>query len=45
LLCVLFIKEVPLRTTIQREDEVVPQPVSEPVAEPVAEPVLEGGRR
>ena len=41
LLCVLFIKEVPLRTTIQRQDEVVP----EPVTEPVAEPVLEGGRR
>jgi len=29
LLCVLFIKEVPLRTTIQREDEaVVPEPVA-----------------
>jgi hypothetical protein len=37
LLCVLFIKEVPLRTTIQREDEVVTQPVPEPV--------LEGARR
>jgi hypothetical protein len=41
LLCVLLIKEVPLRTTIQREDEVVPQPVTQPVTEPV----LEGGRR
>ena len=29
LLCVLFVKEVPLRTTIQREDEVVPAPVTE----------------
>ncbi len=29
LLCVLFIKEVPLRTTIERDDELVPAPVAE----------------
>jgi len=33
LLCVLFIKEVPLRTTIQREDEVVPERIPEPLTE------------
>jgi hypothetical protein len=37
LLCVLFIKEVPLRTTIEREDEVV--------SEPAPELVTEGGRQ
>ncbi len=49
LLCVLFIKEVPLRTTIQREDEVVTQPgaqpASQPATQPVAEHVLEEARR
>jgi hypothetical protein len=29
LVCVLFIREVPLRTTILREDEVVPEEMPE----------------
>ena len=29
LICVLFIKEVPLRTTVMREDELAPEAVAE----------------